>query len=434
MHTQSQSRIFVGRSVFASVTLAALSLAGIIGSQSAHAVVGRDWTSSNPTPNGEDVLAVVSSAAKGGASAPLIVAVGTHGLIMTSADNGTTWIKQASGVTEDLNDVLWGTLGSSAPLYVAVGMNSTVLTSTDGIAWTAKNTPHVATAIPDNLLAVSIASNRFVAVGGNATSGLVFTWDGGATTTWVKGTTGVPEYVTGVTAIGTTVFAITEKSLLKGTLGLTALALTKNVPTGLSLAADSPFSISLAGLDSTTSSKMVMCSKTIAGGACKVWTSTNGLLWTQGTLPGLTSTSLSVRSSNQQIVATGPSGDVWTSPGGAAWTQRPTAAAQLLYSGASIGSSTGLTFIACGEGGRIFTNVPDTSTVWDSRGSTGSTSSLESVASNGTAFVGVGNGFTLKLNGRDHLDSGGSNGQRYAKCALRRQSVCHRRQRCLDDP
>ncbi len=330
-------------------------------------------------------MAVVSTAAKGGTAAPLTVAVGTHGLIMTSSDSGTTWTKRTSGVTTDLNDVTWGTVGT-APIYVAVGMNSTVLTSTDGITWTAKNTPHVATAVPDNLMAVALVGTRVVTVGGNATSGLVFSWDGLATTTWVKGSAGVPEYVTGVTALGSTVVAITKSNVLGGSIG-TTLALTKKVPTGLSLTADSPFSVSLTGLNS--SSKIWLCTKTIAGGPCKIWFSNDGIAWAPQTLAGIASSSLNLRASNQQAIATGPAGDVWTSDG-TTWTQRSAAGSQLLYSGASSGS----TYITVGEGGRIFTQTSP-ATTWTSTGSTGSIASLEGIASNGTAFVGVGNGFTL---------------------------------------
>src|SRR5882762_3296114 len=54
------------------------------------------------------------------------VAVGTNGLILTSA-NGLDWTPRSSGTTNDLNGVAFGN-GS----FVAVGNVGTILTSSDG--------------------------------------------------------------------------------------------------------------------------------------------------------------------------------------------------------------------------------------------------------------------------------------------------------------
>src|ERR1700722_16673433 len=58
-----------------------------------------------------------------------LVAVGTGGTILTSAD-GTTWVRRASGPTSWLVGVAYG-----AGQYVAVGDNGTILLSPDGIGW-----------------------------------------------------------------------------------------------------------------------------------------------------------------------------------------------------------------------------------------------------------------------------------------------------------
>lgn len=58
------------------------------------------------------------------------VAVGTSGLAATST-NGTTWVEQTTGTSEELRNVVWD--GSQ---FVATGLNGTVVLSANGVAWT----------------------------------------------------------------------------------------------------------------------------------------------------------------------------------------------------------------------------------------------------------------------------------------------------------
>ena len=62
----------------------------------------------------------------------LFVAVGDDGTIMTSS-NGSTWTTQTSGVTQNLNGIVWN---NDSGEFVAVGENGTIISSTNGSVWT----------------------------------------------------------------------------------------------------------------------------------------------------------------------------------------------------------------------------------------------------------------------------------------------------------
>ena len=61
----------------------------------------------------------------------LFVAVGDNGTILTSA-NGSTWTTRTSGVTENLNGIVWN---NDSGEFVAVGENGTIITSSNGTTW-----------------------------------------------------------------------------------------------------------------------------------------------------------------------------------------------------------------------------------------------------------------------------------------------------------
>ncbi|MCV2355612.1 WSC domain-containing protein [Paucibacter sp. B2R-40] len=66
----------------------------------------------------------------------MFVAVGNKGTILTSPD-GTAWTQRASGITQRLRGI---TYGSAGRIFAAVGFGGTVLHSTDrGLTWTANN-------------------------------------------------------------------------------------------------------------------------------------------------------------------------------------------------------------------------------------------------------------------------------------------------------
>ena len=61
------------------------------------------------------------------------IAVGNNGTIVTSTD-GTTWVVETSGTTNNLNSVTYNDIDSE---FIVVGDNNTILTSSDGSTWTA---------------------------------------------------------------------------------------------------------------------------------------------------------------------------------------------------------------------------------------------------------------------------------------------------------
>jgi hypothetical protein len=92
--------------------------------------------------------------------APLFVAVGPDGLILTSPD-GTSWTPRSSGVDTALSAVAAG-----PSRFVAVGGAGTVVGSRDGVSWAPAASPTAT-----HLSHVIFTGDHFVAVGGDWTSG-----------------------------------------------------------------------------------------------------------------------------------------------------------------------------------------------------------------------------------------------------------------------
>jgi hypothetical protein len=86
----------------------------------------------------------------------LLVAVGTNGLVVTSAD-GTNWTTQLSVTSQPLRRVTFGD-----GRFVTVGDSGTILSSLNGTNWS----PHVS-GTTTNLLAVQYGNGVFVASGAN---------------------------------------------------------------------------------------------------------------------------------------------------------------------------------------------------------------------------------------------------------------------------
>jgi hypothetical protein len=61
------------------------------------------------------------------------VGVGVGGSISTSADGGATWTTRTSGVTTDLNSIVF-----ASNLFIVAGNSGVILTSPDGTTWTAR--------------------------------------------------------------------------------------------------------------------------------------------------------------------------------------------------------------------------------------------------------------------------------------------------------
>jgi hypothetical protein len=86
------------------------------------------------------------------------IAVGHAGIVITSS-NATGWTLQHTGT----NNLLWGITWSGTQ-FVAVGENKTILTSPDGINWTIRSTGDVN---DFRLYAITWTGSKFVAVGSN---------------------------------------------------------------------------------------------------------------------------------------------------------------------------------------------------------------------------------------------------------------------------
>lgn len=140
---------------------------------------GITWTAASNSATTRDLYAVNYSSYNSGTW----VAVGAGGTIVTSSD-GLTWKTVSSGVTTDLRGIAnlatVSTTGAITATFVAVGASGTVLGSTDAATWTAQTLSGVSA----NLNAV-VYGTQFVTVGagGNilhSTDGLSWT---AATTT-----------------------------------------------------------------------------------------------------------------------------------------------------------------------------------------------------------------------------------------------------------
>lgn len=109
------------------------------------------WHWRNPLPQGNALHNVIFTNGT-------YLAVGELGTILTSPD-GTNWVRQESGTTDDLRDCAYGN-----GLYVAVGGFGTVLTSADAVSWT----PQFAGTFY-SLNAITYSEGQFVAVGEQTT-------------------------------------------------------------------------------------------------------------------------------------------------------------------------------------------------------------------------------------------------------------------------
>lgn len=132
------------------------------------------------------------------ASGTVAVAVGKNGAVEYSA-NGTTWNAATSGVTQQLNDVVYA--GSQ---FIAIGYAGTIVTSPDGLTWTTRTSG--STSI---LYGVAYSGSQYVIVGAG---GVVLTSPDGVT--WTKpATSGLPiAAIHGIAWSGTTFVAAGDPS------------------------------------------------------------------------------------------------------------------------------------------------------------------------------------------------------------------------------
>jgi len=111
------------------------------------------------------------------------VAVGDSGAIHTSVD-GSTWVAQTSGTTENLTDIIWNKWAvglRGVPEYIAVGWNGTILWSNNGENWNS-----VTSGVTVNLQAIAYNGSTYVIVGASGT--VLYSNN---VTSWQAGTSGI---------------------------------------------------------------------------------------------------------------------------------------------------------------------------------------------------------------------------------------------------
>jgi len=124
-----------------------------------------------PAPNLEDVAWLGDS----------YIAVGKNGAIITSNNDGSSWIAQDPG--DSVSSITLKGVASDGNLIVVVGTNGTMLTSPDGETWTA-----LPTIVNNDLNDISWDGNKFGVVGSNDT--ILTSPDG---VTWTSHIPGTPD-------------------------------------------------------------------------------------------------------------------------------------------------------------------------------------------------------------------------------------------------
>jgi hypothetical protein len=300
----------------------------------------------------------------------LYVVVGTGGKIVTSP-TGVTWTERTSGVTTDLRKVAF-----SNGTFVAAGLSGVILTSTDGTTWTRRTISSTA-----NLYGAGVIKGTFVVAGD---SGRVLTSDDGAT--WAAATienrTSNLRYVVGADGEGlllgtggevyTATTATSYKRVAQGTsdnrnsviyAGGKFVAVGQAVDTFARSAALAPIAVSTNGVTWTranansgfTSLNDVTYGQSryvAVGDNSGVFTSTDGVAWTQRTL-GFTNTLTCVTAGPSLFVAASSGAAIYSSPDGTTWTQRANSQ-NVAFRGATYANGR---YIIVGDGGGMRTST-----------------------------------------------------------------------------
>lgn len=373
------------------------------------------------------------------------VAVGSSGIILTSADSGSSWTQRVSGTDSNLLYV-----GYANGIFVAVGdtgpswttnEKSVILTSSDGVTWTPRSSGTM-----DALKSVAYGNNTFVAVGANSvilTSSNGITWttrssglgglnfipqlnsvifdasanifhavgQGGAYlrspdgVTWTDKRGGNYNKMQGIAYGNSTFVSVGDMGTIitspDGTTWTTRTSGTTNWLGGITYGNGMFVAVGSAGTI-LTSSDGVTWTKTASGASGllykvafgngafvaveyygKIFTSTNGTTWTQRT-SGITNDALfGITYGNGTFVAVSYSGKIITSVDGITWTQRSSGGSYFFY---DVTFGNGL-FMAVGENGAIITS-PD-GIAWTS-GSSGVTTALYGATYGNEVFIVVG--------------------------------------------
>ena len=262
------------------------------------------------------------------------VAVGTSGVILTST-NGTTWTPRTSGVTTTLQSVAYGN-----GTFVVVGNSTVIITSPDGITWsTTKPNPFVAGST--SLQGVEYVNGVFIAVG---QAGAIATSTDGNTWTVRHQASSLTSGVIRAIAYNAGQYIVSGNTL-------------NTVYTSTDLVTWTPRTTGGGGSHVALIYAMGKFVASAQSGSPFV-TSIDGITWNNnGTLAPTGSGIFGLTSIPNKYVAVGGVGMIMTSPDGSTWTEVTTHPATLLNSVTFSGNQ----LVAVGSGGYIYTSpIPPT--------------------------------------------------------------------------
>ena len=287
--------------------------------------------------------------------------------ILTSAD-GVTWTPQSSGLSTPLYG---GAYGDGT--WVIVGASGRILSSPDTVRWTARTS-----GVTTDLNGVAYNNGVFVAVGA---SGVILRSTDG--TTWTRPTSAVTTALNGVGVVG-------DSFVIAGDTGVTLVSSDGNTWTRATM--DGKFSSSLAVASSGDNAILL-------GRAGEIFTTNAPTTWRRQT----TGTSEALRSivyAGQRFVLVGSRTDpitnttvvpVSVSPDGVRWT-RANGSTALNAANLTAVTYAQNTYVAVGDGGRIFTSANGSD--WAAQTS-GATITFSAVAGGASGFVAAGTGGTI---------------------------------------
>ncbi len=347
----------------------------IIQDQHSHYALTPPWTLRNPLPSGEGFESIVTF---GTATGTRAVVVGGDGLILTSDDNGSTWVRRFSGTTANLHAVQ-GSLGQ----VIAVGDHGQIVLSTDGLTWTSRGIPGA-----DKVRLTSLAMN-----GNNllVTCGWSTDDEKPVAYTSQDGQFWAPQSLPATTGRAASIAWWGSQFVIVGA------AYGTNSQTGLSVAQKNLVLRSSDGYVWTDQSSTTTVAAQggfknviIAGhqaiafdGTTTAWFSTDGTAWTAHKL-GAVAAANGVANSNGQVLAFGGAG-IAVSTDGIKWTPQTTPAKSPLLAGVWSGTSYwAITSSA------VFTSPYPLSWALHSSGVDSGGAPVNGVIWSGTQFVAVG--------------------------------------------
>jgi hypothetical protein len=272
--------------------------------------------------------------------APLFVAVGPSGVVLTSPD-GIGWTPRSSGVGTALYAVAAG-----PSRFVAVGGAGTVVSSRDGITWGRAASP-----ASTDLFHVIFTGDRFVAVGGDWTSGAV-TITSADGESWAQMASPSDHiFHTVAHSGGKLIAAAYYKS------GQQTPAQFRSIAGGAWAMRAGP-----AFYDSVTAAGLLV----VVGGLVAV-SADDGASW-KTVIPEWVGAS-GVAFGGETFVVVGPLGLLYNSPDGRAWTKRahPLGKGGTFY-GVAYGAGG---FVAVGSSGRVITSADGATWIAGSSGADG---------------------------------------------------------------